>query len=505
MKFIDTILNNITMYRLLLYYLLCLLVIAAILSFTGAFPFSIVELVLSSLFIVAVSWIANNAFAYAFDAITNVESVYITALILALIVSPAQSFHDLVFLGWVAVLSVASKFIFAIKKKHIFNPAAIALVLVAIGLNQSASWWIATAPMFPFVLLGGILIVRKIRKVDMLLSFLVTACLTIFSLSIVKGTDIFSIFERTFIDSPILFLSFVMLTEPLTTPPTKKLQIIYGAIVGFLFSPQIKLAGFYTTPEIALVIGNVFSYIVSPKEKLILTLKEKVKIATDVYDFVFSPNQKLSFAPGQYMEWTLSHNNPDSRGNRRYFTLASSPTESDLRIGVKFYEHSSSFKRALLTMDSNTKIVAGQLAGDFTLPKDINQKLAFIAGGIGITPFRSMVQNMIDTNQKRDFVLLYSNKNVHEVVYSEVFLRAWQLFKSKIVYTLTDATSVPQNWRGLTGRIDEKMIKSEIPDWQDRMFYISGTNGMVTSYEELLHSIGVKQSNIIKDFFPGFA
>ncbi|MBP7118639.1 oxidoreductase [Candidatus Woesebacteria bacterium] len=505
MKFIDSYLNNITMYRLLVYYLVLLLLVAGVVSLTGGFSFTIVQLVMTTLFILSVSRISNEIFAFCFDAIINVESVYITALILALIVSPAQSFHDLVFVGWVALLAVASKFILAIKKKHLFNPAAIAVVLTAVGINQSATWWIATLPMFPFVLIGGLLVIRKIRRFDLFVSFIVAATFTIGSLSLAKGTDILSILQRTFVDSPILFLGFVMLTEPLTTPPTKRLQIMYGAIVGFLSSPQIRLAGFYTTPEIALVIGNCFSYLVSPKEKFILTLKEKIQIATDAYDFLFTANTPFRFAPGQYMEWTLSHDNTDSRGNRRYFTLASSPSEKDIRIGVKFYEPSSSYKKALLAMDKNTKIVAAQLAGDFTLSDQVTEKSVFIAGGIGITPFRSMIQHMIDTNQNRDFVLLYSNKKKDEISYSDVFTKAHQLFGSRIRYTLTDTTNIPSDWNGLVGRIDEKMITSEVPDWQVRTFYISGTNSMVTATHQMLLSLGVPNKNIKTDFFPGFA
>lgn len=88
--------------------------------------------------------------------------------------------------------------------------------------------------------------------------------------------------------------------------------------------------------------------IVSPKTKLIPILKDKIMVASSTMDFVFSPGQKLVYQPGQYMEFTLPHNATDSRGSRRYLTLASSPTESDLRIGVKFYENGSSFKKALL-------------------------------------------------------------------------------------------------------------------------------------------------------------
>src|SRR5438067_12955651 len=107
-------------------------------------------------------------------------------------------------------------------------------------------------------------------------------------------------------------------------------------------------------------------------------------------NFVFKPSHRLAFEPGQYMEVTLAHAKPDSRGNRRFFTIASSPTEDYLNLGVRFYEDSSSFKKALSRIDGRTTIIAGQVGGDFTLPPDPRQKLAFIAGRIGITPFRRM-------------------------------------------------------------------------------------------------------------------
>ena len=97
-----------------------------------------------------------------------------------------------------------------------------------------------------------------------------------------------------------------MLTEPITTPPTKKLRIIYGVLIGLFFNAA--------PPEFILIAGNTFSYIVGFKKKIFLTLKNKNEIAKDIFEFVFSPDKKISFAPGQYLEWTLPHDRPDSRG-----------------------------------------------------------------------------------------------------------------------------------------------------------------------------------------------
>jgi ferredoxin-NADP reductase len=328
---------------------------------------------------------------------------------------------------------------------------------------------------------------------------------TSFAFAVLKGSNLTTVMRQAFIDSPLLFFAFVMLTEPLTTPPTKRLQIYYGAIVGFLFAPQVHVAGIYSTPELALVVGNVFSYLVSPKEKLLLVLREKLKISPTIYDFVFESNRSMAFRPGQYLEWTLGHKHADSRGNRRYFTIASAPTEKEIRMGVKFYEEPSSFKKTLEGFRPGSTIVAGQLAGDFVLPEDQHKKLVFIAGGIGVTPFRSMIKYLIDTKQKRDIVLFYSNKEVGDVVYTDVFEEAAEKNGLKTVYTLTDRGQVPPNWQGQIGMVNEQMIKAHVPDYKDRLFYISGPRGMITAFEDVLAEMGISRSQIKVDFFPGFA
>lgn len=492
------------MYRLLLYYLIGLLIMAFIFSIFKILPFNPFELLVSVSFITFVCWVTNKIFSKVFNAPTNIESVYISALILALIISPIKSIQDVWLFFWAGVLTMASKYIFAINKKHIFNPVAIAVVLTSIGFNGSASWWVGTLEMAPFVLIGGLLVIRKIRREDLIFGFFVSALTTVAAFSLFFSGNMVNTMRHLLLNSSLLFLAFVMLSEPLTTPPTKELQILYGAFVGFLFAPQLHIAGIYSTPELALVIGNIFSYTVSPKYKLLLRLKEKIQHGTDILDFNFFLDKKLAFVPGQYMEWTLQHDNPDSRGNRRYLTIASSPTEDTLRLGVKFYPNGSSFKKTLANLDQNTPVVGGQLSGDFTLPKNPQEKCVFIAGGIGITPFRSMIKYLIDTKQSRPVVLFFANKVASEIVYSDVFEQARNELGIKTVYTLTDQNSIPQDWQGKVGRIDANMIQSEVPDFMERVFYLSGPHTMVTGYEKTLKEMGIKDNQIKKDFFPGF-
>ena len=500
---IDNLLDRITMYRLVLYVLIGLIAIAVVLSFFTLLPFSPLSLLVSTVFLVIICWAANWILGSIFEVPTNIESAYITALILALIIDPVKSPGDLLFPGWAAILAMSSKYILALNNKHVFNPAAIAVVITSFALGESASWWVGTASMLPAVLLGGVLLVRKLHQGEMVSIFVVASLVTVCIVSLLEGLSVTKELQQLLVESPLFFFAAIMLTEPLTVPPTQNLKRIYGLITGILFVPQIHIGPIYSTPELALVIGNVYSYIVSPRQKVVLRLKRKSRISSDIVDIVFKPSQRPAFEPGQYMEFTLAHPKPDSRGNRRFFTLASSPTEDSLHLGVRFYANSSSFKRALYRIDGRTKIIAGQIAGDFTLPRDPRQKLVFIAGGIGITPFRSMLKYLLDEHQWRDIALFYANKTADEIAYKDILSEAQTKLGIKVFYTLTNTQVIPRNWRGLVGRIDERMIQQAVPDYQERTFYLSGPLDMVRAYELILKNMGVKRDQIKTDFFPG--
>lgn len=276
--FIDNFLNGTTMYRLMLYYLAFLFIVATAFSFFGILPYQPLALIISAFVVIFACWVTNTVFARVFGAPANIESVYITALILVLIITPpfiSNVYPALPFLIWASVLAMASKYILTVKKKHVFNPAAFAVALTALSMNQSASWWIGNLSMMPFVAVGGLIIVRKILKKDLVISFLAAAAFSILGFAVFKGSDILSITGKMLFETPILFFAFVMITEPLTTPPTKILQVCYGALVGLLFAPAVHLGQIYSTPELSLFVGNIFSFLINPKGRYILKLKEK--------------------------------------------------------------------------------------------------------------------------------------------------------------------------------------------------------------------------------------
>ena len=489
MRFIDNFLNQITMYRLVLYYLIMLVAASVTLSSFTFLPFSSLSIILSAGVLLATCFIVNKLLSFVFKVPANIESSYITALILTLIITPAGRPSDFIFLVVAGALAMIGKYVLFFEKRHIFNPAAAAVVVTGFMFGWHASWWVGTLLMLPF-LLAGILIVIKIKRIEMVSVFLAAATLTMMVLGITRGVDPILLLKNTFLDSPILFFAFIMLTEPLTSPTRKNLQIIYGLLVGILFSSQLALAGYYLTPEFALLAGNLFAWLVGMKTRLALKLKEKINMAQNISEFVFIRPKNFGFIPGQYMEWTFSHKGVDSRGNRRFFTIASSPTEDTLRLGVRFEQNGSSFKRALSNLNTSQTVFAGQLGGDFVLPDDASKKLVFIAGGIGITPYRSIVKYLVDKDETRDIILFYMTKTAEEIVYRDVFQMGKKI-GLKTVYR--------------TERLDSETIKKKVPDYNLRTFYLSGQHGMVDAYKSVLKQIRVRQGNIVVDYFPGYA
>jgi ferredoxin-NADP reductase len=511
------------MYRLVLYGLIVISAYAILCGFLGVLDYDGLRLVYSLILSLGVCYSVNWVLSKLFKAAVNVESWMITGLIIFCLFMPAGTLADALTFVYAGVIAMASKYVMAIGRRHIFNPAAIAAVLLSVNPYTVAFWWVGTPVMLPVVAAVGFLVVRKIRKFSMFFVFVCASIVGTFLFGILSDRLSSDIFVEMVLSGPLFFFGTIMLTEPLTMPPTRRLQMAYGGLVGVLSTLQFNIGALYSSPELALVVGNIFAYFVSPKEKLFLSFKRRTPLAKDTFELVLTSTRKTEggesitpsrwrHKPGQYMEWTLPHSSPDSRGVRRYFTVASSPTEHEMKLGVKIEERASSFKRKLLSVGEDSSIIASHIGGDFVLPgtsrrpaspEEIGKKLVFIAGGIGVTPFRSMVKYLIDRNENRDIVLFYFNKTEDEIAYRDIFEDGKEV-GVKSVFVLTDKERVPSGWKGEVGRLDEKMLGKHVPDFKERVFYISGPNAMVDGYKRILFKAGVKRVDVKTDYFPGF-
>jgi len=205
MKRIDYILDRITMYKLILYILSFFWAITVVLGFFRILPHSPLAIIFSTTVLITVSYIANKIFSFVFKAITNSDSSYITALILVFLLTPSFSFGNLIILTLTAVIAMLSKYILAIGKKHIFNPAAISLVITPFFVNNSASWWIGTTIMVPFLIIGGLLLVRKINRELMVFGFFASSFVSLIIFGLFSHDNLFIVFKNIFLNPRFCF------------------------------------------------------------------------------------------------------------------------------------------------------------------------------------------------------------------------------------------------------------------------------------------------------------
>lgn len=487
---LDGLLNGITMYRLVAYGLGLLVLVSMVFSVTGLVGQTTTSLLASFGLLMTTGFLANFAFGKIWQVPTNAESGLITALILFFIMQPPTDTVGYLTVALAGVLGMASKFMIAYHGKHIFNPAAFAAATLGLAGITYAGWWVGSGALWPFTLVLGLLIVRKLRKGHVFATFALVSIVVASVVGLQREVPVTEMLDLLITSSPLIFLGTIMLTEPSTMPPIKRQQIIFAALVATLYAGQIKIGNMYMYPELALLIGNVYAFAVSPKRRWQLTLSRVEQISDRLRNYVFTPDYPMQFAAGQYMDWTLPHAKMDDRGNRRTFTIASSPTEDEVYLGVKFYDPTSSYKRALHDMKPGDSMFAGQVAGSFLLPKDITEKLLFVAGGIGITPFRSMVQQMIDTNTVRDVVLVYAVSDSSELAYKQVFIQA----------AAKGMRIVPINGTALSAQL----LTERVPDIASRRAYVSGPNAMVQSAKKQLTAAGVSRRRVVCDYFSGY-
>jgi ferredoxin-NADP reductase len=227
---------------------------------------------------------------------------------------------------------------------------------------------------------------------------------------------------------------------------------------------------------------------------MILNFTEKIQNTADCFSFFFDSSDEVIFKAGQHMNFTLPHDNPDDRGISRFFTIASAPNEGRIMITTRIaLENSSTFKKALMNVRKGREITALPPQGKFTID-DYSKSYVFFAGGIGITPFRSILVDL-DYNRKikeMEIFLLYSNKNNDIVFKDELGLLASRNATFKTRYVISPEVC------------NIEMIKAEVPNYNDKTYYISGPPGMVKSVAESLAAENIEDSRIKRDFFPGY-
>lgn len=222
-----------------------------------------------------------------------------------------------------------------------------------------------------------------------------------------------------------------------------------------------------------------------------LILVETRQETPDTRTFFFTGNPMPGWKAGQYIHYKLPHANPDDRGIERYFSISTAPHERRISVTTRFAEKGSTFKRALASLPVGGKIEADAPEGDFIVDQ-ISKPLVFIAGGIGITPFRAI---LLDLERRREAIkvkLLYANRNDEIVFRDELEDIRKGHFEFQIDYFIGD------------NKLDGNSIRRSVEKLSEARFYVSGPEPMVESMDKTLEVLGLKKEEIMNDFFPGY-
>lgn len=223
-----------------------------------------------------------------------------------------------------------------------------------------------------------------------------------------------------------------------------------------------------------------------------LKLIEKKQETKDAISFIFAPLEPLTFKPGQFLHYVLHHEPTDDRGSDRWFTNSAAPFEDQVCITTRITESKgSSFKNKLASLREGKSIEISLVSGDFVV-EDLNQEYVFIAGGIGITPFRSILAQLDHEKKKIKATILYGNRD-NDIVYKDDLEKAAKNNDGLQIHYIIS----PEH-------IDEKSIKEYVPDLQKPIFYVSGPEPMVDAMTELLSKMGIPGEHIKHDSFPNY-
>ena len=231
-----------------------------------------------------------------------------------------------------------------------------------------------------------------------------------------------------------------------------------------------------------------------------LKLVKKIKEARSTVSFYWGPEKEVKFRPGQYFYFTLPKLDfPDPRGTTRHFTISSSPTEMGYIRNTTRIREESGYKKTIDALAVGSEIEGEGPNGTFLLDDNEQGPHVFIAGGIGITPFRSMIKYVADKNLKTQIHLIYSDSTLEDMAFKK---ELEELGKShpniKIQFILTKTQ----------GRIDEAKIKSFIQDWGLEIpkctWWLCGPPPMVDAMEEIMGGLQIPFGKVRVEKFTGY-
>jgi len=227
------------------------------------------------------------------------------------------------------------------------------------------------------------------------------------------------------------------------------------------------------------------------------TVKDIIQRTYNVSSFRFPRPVGLEYKAGQFFFITIKQRGKELS---KHFSFSSSPTEKEhIEFTKKFTD--SEFSAALKTLKSGDWARIDAPHGDFTFQGE-HPRIGMLAGGIGITPLVSICKYCTDNRLGTKVTLLYGNRTENDIAFkNELEAMQEQNPNLKVVFTLNEASS---GWKGSTGLINMEMVKREIPDYMETMFYTCGPPPMVEVMEKLVDSLGLPKKQLKREYFSGY-
>lgn len=496
---LDRVTGRVTMYRLVTLLLGITGLAALVLSLTGELFYTPLELIASAGVALASTVVANRVFALVFRTMPHLESSIITGLILFFLFLPSLEPAELGTLALTGVLATASKYLIAVRGRHVLNPAAAGATLIAVLQLPSAGWWVATGALLPVTLVGAFLVLYRTRRLSMGLVFVAVSATILIVRLTAAGQGVAEAASTTFASYPIIFFVGFMLSEPLTMAPRRWQQLAIAALVGVLFTVPFTIGPVFLSFEFALVLGNILAFLAGQRRAIRLSFLGKTQLTPTSWEFRFQPERPVAFRAGQYMELTVPHPRADARGSRRVFTIASPPTkDGPVAFALRTTEPGSSFKRALLVLKPGARVRGTSVGGDFLLPRDAATPVLLIAGGIGITPFVSQLQRDRAAGVDRDAVLVYTIREAEDLAF-----RAELGEERVLLLCPTQPDDLPATWRWIgAGPLSTELLRAEVPDLAARTAFVSGSPASIARARAALRGAGVRR--VRTDHFTGY-
>src|SRR3984957_12360514 len=236
----------------------------------------------------------------------------------------------------------------------------------------------------------------------------------------------------------------------------------------------------------------------------ICKLKDRKEVAEGTMSFRFEKPSGWAFKAGQYLNMTLiDPSETDSEGNVRSFSIASAPHEETLMVATRMRD--TAFKRVLRTMPLGTAVKIEGPSGDLILRNDSTRVAVFLAGGIGITPFRSITHCAAKENLPNRIVLFYSNRRPEDASFlAELQSLERDNPKYKLIASMTEMEKSHQPWNGETGLINQEMLERHVKGAASPIYYIAGPPAMVNGLHEGLNKAGGEDGALRAEEFEGY-